>query len=609
MASRWKILHIIIFALGFHIQALAQLSPGKLTTAHAELEGLRNCTQCHTFGNKVDEKKCLACHEEIEVRIEKKAGYHASSEVRGKACISCHSEHHGRNFDMVRFDQDNFNHELTGYELLGAHQRIDCRQCHKPDFVDDRELKKRSKTFLGLDHDCVSCHEDVHQNTLSSNDCASCHSMEAFSPASNFTHGDTDYPLRGKHLEVDCIACHQKEVRNGKEFQHFADLDFANCNSCHEDVHNNLLGADCKQCHTEASFNSLQNLRRFNHNRTNFALKGSHRSVRCEDCHNLNTGLTSLFQDKKGIRTHECNSCHEDVHENKFGTDCASCHNEKAFADIDADGFNHNLTDFQLVGKHNAIDCRACHTESLTTPLVHNSCASCHQDYHEGDFVKNGESPDCAQCHNEEGFEPSTYTIEAHNASDFPLEGAHLATPCFACHLKEDKWRFAEIGERCVDCHEDVHEGYISVTYYPNQRCENCHLVDSWTANQFDHKLTGFELLGRHAETRCMDCHGVDESLSQNRYTGFKNTPTACESCHENVHEDQFVVDGITDCARCHGFEGWGPENFNHDNTAFKLEGAHQEVACGDCHKPIELNGKTIIQYKFTSFECVDCHQ
>jgi len=30
-----------------------QISPGDLTTAHAELEGIRNCTQCHDLGGHI----------------------------------------------------------------------------------------------------------------------------------------------------------------------------------------------------------------------------------------------------------------------------------------------------------------------------------------------------------------------------------------------------------------------------------------------------------------------------------------------------------------------------------------------------------------------------
>jgi len=52
----------------------------------------------------------------------------------------------------------------------------------------------------------------------------------------------------------------------------------------------------------------------------------------------------------------------------------------------------------------------------------------------------------------------------------------------------------------------------------------------------------------------------------------------------------------------------WDMDDFNHDNTAFPLEGKHREVACEDCHKPTEVNGERITQYKFPSFDCIVCH-
>ena len=608
---KFRKIHIIFLLVLLAFNLKAQLSPGDLTNAHAELEGIRNCTQCHTLGNKVENSKCLDCHDEIQVRLDQGRGFHNSKDVKGKDCATCHSEHHGRKFDMMRFDQDNFDHDLTGYELTGGHNRIDCRDCHQPDFIEDRDLRKRENTFLGLEQECIACHEDVHQNTLSTNDCASCHSTETFAPAEYFDHDDTDYPLKGKHVEVDCIECHQKETRNGKEFQKFADIEFKNCVSCHDDVHNNNLGTNCKQCHSESSFTSLRKIKRFNHNRTNFPLKGAHQRIDCAACHNLDAPVETIFQEHLGVQTNDCISCHEDVHDNKFGTNCVECHNEETWLSVKTDDFDHSKTDFQLVGKHRTVECRECHTESLTKPLAHDRCVDCHDDYHEGEFVTNGVSPDCAECHTEYGFLGSLYTIELHNQTKFPLEGGHLATPCFACHLDEkEKWTFRNIGERCVDCHEDVHEGYIAEEYYPDQDCEQCHVVDNWVDNHFDHNRTEFELLGNHANATCMDCHAPDEDADTNRYERFANSPQECAECHGNVHEDQFVENGITDCARCHGFSDWTMDDFDHNKTAFKLEGAHETVACEECHQPMETeDGKTIIQYKFKSFECIDCHQ
>ncbi|MBK7407779.1 MAG: cytochrome c family protein [Saprospirales bacterium] len=603
---RLQLLTISILCVLTVFRAGAQISPGDLAKSHAELEGMSNCTKCHVLGEKVSNDKCLDCHKEIKSRIDKREGYHYSKEVKGKDCAECHNDHHGRNFDMIHLDKDAFKHTLTGYELTGAHKTIDCRECHKPDLVSDRELRKRTNTYLGLDEKCAACHDDYHQATLSSTDCASCHTTEKFVPAEKFNHDKAKFPLLGKHKNVECIECHQKEMRNGQDFQRFADVQFSNCSSCHEDVHFNSLLSNCKECHTEESFDRFIGKNRFNHSRTDFPLKGKHKRVDCFQCHQQDATPLTVFEDRDGVQPDNCVACHEDIHETKFGNKCAECHNEDSFSYSGSmDNFNHNRTSFVLVGKHVAVDCRDCHTEKLTDPLPHSDCASCHTDYHESQFVQNGSGPDCAKCHTVDGFDVTLYTLEDHNRTKFQLDGAHMATPCFECHLQKEKWLFREIGEKCVDCHDDVHKGYLDSKYYPSQTCQNCHLSTQWKDNQFDHKLTGYQLEGAHAQQNCAACHGKDEQYPQVNFNALTQT---CTECHDNVHDRQFEKNGTTSCESCHGFDNWDASKFDHDATAFKLDGKHVDVECKECHKKIEVDGKSIVQYKFQSFECVDCH-
>ena len=592
------------------------MSPGDLTKAHAGLEGVFNCTKCHDLGSKVSNDKCLSCHQEIKSRVDYGTGFHASKEAKGKSCTVCHSDHHGRNFDIVRFDEKKFNHTLTGYSLTGAHVKIDCRQCHKPDFIADQGLKKRSDTFLGLSKDCKPCHTDNHQNTLS-NDCAKCHTTTAFAPASNFDHSKADFALSGKHKSVGCIECHKKETRNGKSFQRFAGVLFTNCSSCHSDPHNHNLGPNCKQCHTEESFASLAGIKKFDHSTTLFPLKGKHRQTDCAGCHNLDAATpTTVFQDRPGVRTNDCARCHKDVHEAKFGSNCAECHNEDSFrASGSMKNFNHNLTGFKLEGKHQSVDCKKCHTTgNFTTSIRSIYCTDCHKDYHEGQLASIlGFSPDCAQCHTVNGFTGSSFTIADHAKTKFPLDGGHLATPCFACHKQDagKKWQFRNIGAQCADCHKDVHEGFLDKKFYPNRSCERCHVTASWEENRFDHNLTNFKLQGAHAKQACMACHGKkdDENHLPAGYQKFTNLSTTCTACHKNVHDRQFEKNGVTDCVQCHAFNNWDAVKFNHNKAAFKLEGKHAKVDCAGCHKPKEVNGEQVVQYKLKSFKCIDCHQ
>ena len=527
----WRMFFATIL-LTISFGSYAQLSPGDLSEAHAHLEGLSKCTECHTLGEKIDNSKCLDCHKELNKRITQNKGYHSSNEVKGKTCISCHSDHHGRKFDMIRFDKDQFNHELTGYVLEESHAKLKCEACHKKEFIKNGEIKKKKKTFLGMETTCLSCHEDYHQKTLSS-DCFKCHDFNKFKPAPKFDHLNTKFQLRGKHAGLKCIDCHKKTTKGNKEFQEFAGIKHQSCTSCHKDVHNNKFGQDCKQCHNEISFLQISN----------------------------------------------------------------------------QSGFDHNKTDYPLRGKHASLDCKKCHKQKLTDPLPFNHCYNCHEDYHQGQFNKPNKKSDCKDCHDVKGFQGSKYTIEQHNESVFPLRGAHIATPCFVCHLKEDKWTFREIGKKCKDCHDNIHKSFIDIKYYPEENCKSCHSEESWSQIQFDHKKTDYHLKGSHQKVSCRDCH-FHQSEEGKSVQKFNNLKTNCTECHTDIHQQQFAnEEGQTTCEKCHDFKDWKKPNlFDHNKARFVLDGKHQKVACKECHYPVSKNEITYILYKTNKIRCEDCH-
>ncbi len=114
--------------------AFAQLSPGELSRYHAKLEGLNNCTQCHELGEDVTAAKCLTCHTAIKQRIAAGEGYHSSPEVKAERCAKCHGEHFGREFELVYWKdgKEKFDHSKTGYALVGAHAKQECKACQMP---------------------------------------------------------------------------------------------------------------------------------------------------------------------------------------------------------------------------------------------------------------------------------------------------------------------------------------------------------------------------------------------------------------------------------------------------------------------------------------------
>ena len=69
MSRRFFFLSLLL-CFTFNVTVSAQISPGKLAAVHSHLEGISNCTHCHTLGAQVSNEKCLACHKELKSRID-----------------------------------------------------------------------------------------------------------------------------------------------------------------------------------------------------------------------------------------------------------------------------------------------------------------------------------------------------------------------------------------------------------------------------------------------------------------------------------------------------------------------------------------------------------
>ena len=468
--------------------ARAQLiSPGKLSEAHADLEGVRNCTNCHRLRERgVANDLCLQCHEPERHRIEQRRGYHAT--VADRNCAVCHKEHFGRYFAVVRFDTASFDHSEVGFDLVERHAELDCRECHRPELIvaaDVRVSKEEhgalDRTFLGLGTSCRACHtaDDPHGDQFSDRTCTDCHSQTQWNPTEGFDHDRTDYPLTGRHRDAVCRGCHETLRGGDRPMLRYAGVAFGRCTDCHRDEHQGGMGTDCSRCHATEGWMEIARgsfERDFRHEHTEFPLRGAHADVTCAICHTL-TGA-----DVEGIRL-----------------SFATAERNRAYPRPAAD-----------------------------------DCLSCHLDYHDGAFVTISGGATCRSCHTETAWLPATYDIPRHNDGEtFVLTGAHLATPCGDCHRsaawEPDTLRFRMPHERCRDCHDtdDPHG-----TQFADRPCTDCHDTETFHVASFDHDKTRFPLDGRHRDVDCGACHPTTTDASGHESRLYRPLGTRCEDCH-----------------------------------------------------------------------------
>lgn len=480
--------------------------PGKLIEGHVEFE--EDCSQCHAaFSKTLQRDLCITCHDhqEISEDIEAHKGFHGLFAPARKAeCSFCHTEHEGRDADIIGLDSETFDHQYSDFTLEGSHQAVACDACHESD-----------QKYRAAESECVGCHEDDdnHGGQLEE-DCASCH-QETSWRETEFDHDkDTEFAITGAHLENECGLCHIN--------QRYKDMP-TDCYSCHrvDDNHNGDNGKDCGNCHKTRSWDDSG----FDHAReSEFALEGKHKEISCDSCHAGNKYDDPL---KK-----ECIACHrsDDEHQGLNGEECNNCHKPTDWA---KGFFDHGRdTEFPLLGKHEEQSCQACHKARIYDVPLEVECFGCHEsdDVHEGD-----QSTDCAQCHQESGW--NNDVVFDHGFTAFPLIGLHVVAPCEACHLSAG---FNDAGSRCTDCHadEDPHKGGLGT------KCHSCHNPNDWQLWDFDHDTeTDFLLDGAHADLNCRSCHlGKGDSRVK--------ASMQCAACHrrDDTHSGQFG----SDCARCH---------------------------------------------------------
>jgi len=511
-------------------------------------------------------------------------------------------------------------------ELSRAHKELEgstnCTQCHEV----GREISGKK---------CLACHEEINAALrlrkgyhfgVSSKACVTCHKEHLGATAKttmfeqgSFNHTLTGFSLSGKHATIECQKCHQdKNIKDElvrkkvhDQLHHtFLGLESA-CRSCHEDPHLGKFQQECSSCHSTVTWNSVQ---QFNHAATTFPLEAKHITVGCAKCH-LNISIKdSPGGTKFATQTFsDCTPCHSSPHKmSVIDRTCRSCHSTEGWHLAIAKPFEHNRTAYSLIGKHRNVTCEKCHQmqagqsfkQVFIRPFA--KCTDCHADRHNGEF-RAAYQNDCARCHTEFGYKPSTYSLSKHGTSRFTLTGGHLAVACGECHRKPKPndlvFHFDRLN--CETCHRDVHRGQFA-SIMKETSCARCHSTTKWKDGAYDHATAGFPLVGKHATIACSDCH---KEMQQGSTIHFIKLQSDCASCHKDAHDGQFASERTTDCARCHSPQQWTTLLFNHQQqSAFSLTGAHERLACKSCHHEESRNGMTLIRYKPLSQACETCH-
>jgi hypothetical protein len=309
----------------------------------------------------------------------------------------------------------------------------------------------------------------------------------------------------------------------------------------------------------------------------------------CKQCHVM---FDRAAQDKV------CMDCHKEIAQDvraKTGFHglmkrqaCRTCHTDHkgrnaSIASFDKKLFDHSQTDFALRGKHQKIECVACHEVGKKFRQAATQCNACHKkdDVHKGSL-----GAACADCHTESSWKDAKFD---HNKTEFPLTGKHVETKCTDCH--KDKF-YQDTPHACVACHkkDDERKGHKGQF---GEKCESCHGTKSWRATQFNHDTdTRYALRGKHQAAKCTSCHAgplYKTKVSQQ-----------CVDCHKNDDKHKGTLG--TECAACHTEKNWKESpKFDHDKTIFPLFGKHLKQECKACHK-------TAV-YKEAPKECVACHK
>ena len=491
------------------------------------------CTDCHTNPSNYTIFTCITCHANPETDNQHN-GLNGYIYENG-ACLGCHP---------TGDSQGAFDHDNSNFPLTGAHQTVDCIECH-------------AGGYQGTPTECNACHtpdfnQAINPNHVSlglSTDCITCHTTSPdWNPALFPDHNDY-YLLAGAHAAIanECVTCHNGNYNNTPN----------TCVGCHQsDYHqtNNPphielnFSTDCATWHTQSAWSPAEYTE---HDDQYFPIySGAHQGEwdQCTDCH-TNTGNYSIFTCITCHTNPETNNQHNGVGGYIYqNAACLACHPTG-----DAAGaFNHANSAFPLTGAHQTVDCIECHANGYEgTPT---DCDACHMpDFNQStnpNHVSLGLSTNCITCHTTSpDWDPALFP----NHNDYYiLQGAHaaIANQCATCH----NGNYNNTPNTCVGCHQtdynQTNDPDHEAAQFPTT-CETCHTQTAWVPANWDHDDLYFPIYsGQHEGEwdQCSDCQ-----TNPNNYSFF-----TCLTCHQQgpTNNDHQGVNGYqynsAACYACH---------------------------------------------------------
>ena len=557
-----------------------------LTNGHANVP----CLSCHINANynlQIALTDCgnSQCHLTTWQKTSNPVHSAAGTAFVVANCASCHT--------TKGWDSANFDHTSTGFLLTNGHANVPCASCHTNN--------NYNLTIAPTDCGNSGCHLTKWQQTttpvhstsgpgFAATNCANCHTTKGWDSAS-FDHSVTGFTLTGTHASptpTPCASCH---VSNNYT------LNSTDCMGCHLAAWNSTpsfggsvpnhitagfpsTASACATCHPITKWADGK----FDHTAFGFPLTNSHALVAnggkvpgCTSCHiNNNYSLTIAPTDCGNSQCHltTWQQTNNPVHPNAgapfAAANCSTCHNTITW---NTAIFDHSTTGWPLTGSHQlqpagkVVACTNCHVgNNYTFTAANTDCYGCHQPAWVSTQTLGGAVPNhitagfstsqCSICHDTLLWADGKFD---HSTTGWPLQGAHVTTPCSSCHINGN-YTLTSANTDCYGCHQAA---WLSTQtlggQVPNHiaaqfstTCVTCHttwVTTGWlgaTLTAAQH--TWFRI--PHNGSVCSDCH-----LISTDYSKF-----SCINCHtRTAHQPGMqhpqvngYVYGATTCYNCH---------------------------------------------------------